>query len=172
MTLLRALENARIVPRAEKAWFWAYRMDQYIIVPTSGVDDVANGVCLRADVHACFDRSGFVFFPCGEDNYLAYVIDEREGHYAALFHRRLVNMHQRVPGALLYARFALAIINRVPQEVWDTPSHSFPIPEKVRNRKKARETTVGDVSMGDHEPALEESNADCPAPSTYVQLLL
>ncbi|KAI0719166.1 hypothetical protein C8T65DRAFT_827222 [Cerioporus squamosus] len=76
---------------------------------TGGINDIANGVCMRSDVHRCFDGLGFVIYPEGS-SFLTYVIDGGEADFAPLLHWRLLEVPDRVFPELLYARFAYAII--------------------------------------------------------------
>ena len=170
--LLPALESAYLVPRAEKDWFYACHMYEHILSSTSGIDDVANGVALRADIRACLDRGGFVFYPCGEGKYLAYVVNELEDEYAALFHHRLVNMHARVPGELLYARFALAVINIVAHFDWDYPACSFPIPSTIAvlNGNTKRSATTGSHSGDSLDSEVAEGSDEDRGMSQSLQI--
>lgn len=89
----------------------------------SGINDIGNGVTLRSDVHGCFDRSNFVFYPLHDDTdipnisdslsprYVAAAINDAELCYAYLLHRKEVHMHPRVSDEFLFARFAFAIIS-------------------------------------------------------------
>lgn len=72
-------------------------------------NDVANRVCLRADINRCFDRSGFVFFPIGTQ-FVAYVI-RHERDYAEWYHRTPAQIHERVSIPFIYAHFAYNVIS-------------------------------------------------------------
>ena len=113
-----------MVPREYEQWFFVNEMHRFSRGRFwTGINDVANGVTLRADVHACFDRDAFVFYPLVDDveiqdtpsavspRYVAFVIDAQERCYIPLLHRREVYMHERVSEEFLLARFALAIIS-------------------------------------------------------------
>lgn len=73
------------------------------------LNDIANGVCLRADIHRCLDRAGFIFFPI-DTQFVAYVI-RLEPDYAEWYHRTPAHIHERVSIPFLYARFAYNIIS-------------------------------------------------------------
>ena len=73
-----ACENAHLVPLDQVDWFTVHSMDDYSLNPDAGINDVANGVTLRSDVHACLNRHGFFFYPIGERRYLAYTVKRHE----------------------------------------------------------------------------------------------
>ncbi|TFK83932.1 hypothetical protein K466DRAFT_602449 [Polyporus arcularius HHB13444] len=100
---------AHLCPTECRDWFAASNM--YTYTYNGRHNDVANGVCMRADVHRCFDRHGFVIYPEGS-SFVTYMIDAWEADYAELLHCRLVNIPARVFPELLFARFAFAIIKR------------------------------------------------------------
>lgn len=89
----------------------------------TGINDVANGVALRADVRACFNRDAFVLYPLVDDaeiqdtssaispRYVAFVIDAQERCCIPLLHLREDHMHEGISEEFLLARFALAIIS-------------------------------------------------------------
>ncbi|KAI0787494.1 hypothetical protein C8Q74DRAFT_1446188 [Fomes fomentarius] len=130
-------ENAHLVPQNQSDWFTANDMDQFSIAASADIDDVANGVTLRSDVHACIDQHSFVFYPTDQGRYVAYVVGYQLD-YAKLFHRRLVAMHPRVAIQFLYARFAYTIIHLLRRR-WATPNRSFPIPKEVLEVRNAAE---------------------------------
>ncbi len=57
------LENARLVPRDQLDWFIGNDMAQFSLNHNFSINDVANGVTLRSDVHACMDRHTFALYP-------------------------------------------------------------------------------------------------------------
>ena len=121
-----ACENAHLVPCERNDWFKGNGMDQFCLTYDATINDVANGVALRADVRACLDRHSFVFFPRGDGTFVSYVI-KNEKDYAQLLHRRSINIHERVAEEFLYARFAYTVIHLVSPS-WDEPHLSVPIP--------------------------------------------
>ena len=133
-------------------------MNVYCIDYKAELDDVANGVTLRADVHAALDRSVFVFFPSAssQGQYIAYAIG-LELDYAHTLHRRLAKVHERVSAEFLYARFAYNIISLL------TPPcarFAFPIPAaletaEIDRRRCAHSGTVQEDQ--DSEGALSSS---------------
>ena len=71
-------------------------------------NDIANGVCLRADIHRCLDRGGFVFYPA-KNQFVTYFV-QSAWDYAERYHRVPVQLHERVSIQFFYARFAYNII--------------------------------------------------------------
>ncbi|TBU27572.1 hypothetical protein BD309DRAFT_604981 [Dichomitus squalens] len=108
----QSCENARLVPQDQGDWFYANDMSDYNLAGhRTGVNDVANGVTLRSDVHRCLDRHSFVFYPVDGGRFAAYFVRRGDAEYAELFHRRPVDMPIRVSDQFLYARFAYTVIN-------------------------------------------------------------
>ncbi|EPS93925.1 hypothetical protein FOMPIDRAFT_1055533 [Fomitopsis schrenkii] len=102
-------DNAHLVPNDQAAWFAENNMSVHNIHPTiRQPNDVANGVCLRADIHRCLDRYGFVFFPMGTQFVAYFILPEED--YAEWYHRTPAQIHERVSIHFLYARFAFNII--------------------------------------------------------------
>lgn len=139
-------------------------MDQFSIFPSADINDVANGVTLRSDVHAYIDQYGFVFYPTDQGRYVAYVVG-RQLDYAKLFHRRLVAMHPRVAIQFLYARFAYNVIHLIRRR-WAIPSRSFPIPKEVLEVRKAAEEEA------EEEANLKRKREDEEGPSFLSFVML
>ncbi|RPD53601.1 hypothetical protein L227DRAFT_396734 [Lentinus tigrinus ALCF2SS1-6] len=108
-----SLQTAHILPKEEHVWFHRQKMAFYCYNDVAGLDDTANGVALRSDIHLCHDRHTFVFYPCEPDDYVLYIVVMGEGDYAQLLHRRPVTMPKRVSNNFLYARFAYNIIHHL-----------------------------------------------------------
>ncbi|KAI1784587.1 hypothetical protein LXA43DRAFT_901310 [Ganoderma leucocontextum] len=104
---------AHLVPKAEEAWFIANKMFAY--APDNedaGIDAHTNGILLRDDVRRCFDSHAFVFYPAGNNMFVAYFVHTRGyPNYTELLHRRLVTIHPSVAVEFLYARFAYNVIH-------------------------------------------------------------
>ncbi|KZT64759.1 hypothetical protein DAEQUDRAFT_769400 [Daedalea quercina L-15889] len=68
-------DNACLVPRDQEVWFVVNRMYFYNTNPRMRrPNDVANVVCLRADIHRCLDQHAFMFYPAGTE-FVAYFIE-------------------------------------------------------------------------------------------------
>ena len=105
-------DNARLVPRDCAIWFDANGMAAFNTNPeVENTDDIANGVCLRADVHRLLDKHSLVFYPLGND-FIAHFLQVTPP-YDQLYHRVPISVHPRVSIQFLYARFAINIISRV-----------------------------------------------------------
>lgn len=65
MGFQEAAEVARLIPVNEEDWFDRNGMSQYNcnLTMQSSVDNVANCLLLRADVHQLFNLRKFVFIP-------------------------------------------------------------------------------------------------------------
>lgn len=102
------LQVAHIVPRVELDWWQANDMARYNNGQGSSLDDTANVMLLRADLHIAFDKPRFVFVPKPSDGrgirlvfHLLGSSDEYEHHH----HNREL-YESKVSADLLFARFA------------------------------------------------------------------
>ena len=84
-------------------------MTRYNLKRATSTEDVANGVCLRSDLHLLLDSYSMVFYPV-QDGFVAYFFDLVDP-YAGQYHRSVINVHPRVARAHLYARFAFNVIS-------------------------------------------------------------
>lgn len=60
---VESAQAAHICPRSEEQWYIDNRMRPYQERPMRSIDDMANGMLLRADLHIAFDAMKFVFYP-------------------------------------------------------------------------------------------------------------
>ena len=112
----------------------------------NAIDEPVNGIPLRADVRLCFDSFGFVFYP-GNDpqvvdrdqKFIAYFVNWRFSYLPDLFHRRHVVINPELPGELLYARFAYAIIDHPPQDVYFDAVPESQMMQEIRQRIRQSE---------------------------------
>jgi hypothetical protein len=111
--------NAHVVPKDQIDWFDASLMRTYVVGSLQTIDNVANGMTLRPDMHCWFDQHLFVICPAGI-HFRMYMI-RRGADFAELLHWRSVEIPDRVSVEFLYARFALAIISLIP----DTSAKQF-----------------------------------------------
>lgn len=113
-------EVAHLCPRSEDLWFHRNGMERYILnTRRSGlgaVDDAANAILLRADVHHVFDQARFVFVPKsrGDDNGDAIVVVHVMGGSRSLlrlYHNVALLPLQDVAVEFMFARFTWAIFS-------------------------------------------------------------
>lgn len=107
---------------------------------TAGIDDIGNGVALRADVRRLLDSHRFVFVPI-EGTMVAHVLDFVPD-YAQTLHNRPVDMPLRVPIAFVYARFAFNVLSRAQEVIAMLSKRSpatVPVPKSLQ--KHARDGT-------------------------------
>ncbi|RDX49291.1 hypothetical protein OH76DRAFT_1483241 [Lentinus brumalis] len=90
---MQSLDNAYVLPKEESPWFNMQEMNLYSHNRYAHINDTANGMTLRSDIHRCFDSHGFVFYPCGPTD------------------RRLADMPNRVSDKFLYARSTYTLIH-------------------------------------------------------------
>ena len=67
---------------------------------------------------------------------MGYIVNIEEWNYVEVLHRHEVNMHDRVVGEFLYARFAYNIIQQLPS-FWRSLD-SVPIPQAISDARKRR----------------------------------
>ena len=127
------------MPEDQEAWFIDNGMGRH---NRSGcgtsVNDVANGVTLRCDVHRLLDYHAIVFYPAGERKYVTYIVRNDMEDYAEQLHGRVVAVPLRVSDEFLYARFAYNIISLLPR-ILDVSVKCFPISETLVQQQDALE---------------------------------
>lgn len=133
--------------------------------PSASINDSANGITLRSDIHCCLDRHSFVLFPVGDEKFMTYVVRGTEVDYAGLFHRRLVTIPTRVADEFVYARFAYCIIKQHRHE--DFLNRALPINVKVQT---ATETLLKEKANKRKRTSLEtfETIVEQPGESSVL----
>lgn len=106
---------AHLCPRSGITWFEFNDMQQYVSQQyrtTEAINDPANAVLLRSDIHPAFDKFQFVFVPKADGVLVTHVFSSvRE--LRNLYHN--ATLHQVGSGTqFLLARFALAIFPCLP----------------------------------------------------------
>ncbi|KAF2123824.1 hypothetical protein P153DRAFT_303528, partial [Dothidotthia symphoricarpi CBS 119687] len=107
------LNASHLVPQTELAWFErngmaTYNNNQSIV----NMDDVANAILLRVDLHLAFDGPKFTFVPKGEGNdaqLVCHLVDTSE-ELVHLYHNRALPPSS-VSIEMLYARLAWTIFH-------------------------------------------------------------
>ena len=110
-------QAAHLCPRSEEAWFQRNEMSRYnlnpLLVATGPIEDTANALLLRQDLHTHFDAHKFVFVPkkCKGEEKLSIVthmlIASRE--LGLLNHNVCLKAIPDVDISFLAARFAWTI---------------------------------------------------------------
>ena len=102
------LQVAHLVPQAELDWWHANDMARYNNGQGYSLDDTANVMLLRADLHIAFDKPRFVFVPKPSDGCgirLVFHLLGSSDEYEHYHHNR--ELHEsKVSADLLFARFA------------------------------------------------------------------
>ncbi|KAI1149838.1 hypothetical protein F4825DRAFT_429013 [Nemania diffusa] len=113
-----ATEAAHLVPREAAAWFEANNMERYCRVPnrTDPIDDDANMMLIRRDLHSMFDRQRFALVPKSQHPcpIVHVLIPGGFGELQALYHNRPLQPSPTSSGVcseFLFARFAWAIFS-------------------------------------------------------------
>ncbi|KIX97441.1 uncharacterized protein Z520_06893 [Fonsecaea multimorphosa CBS 102226] len=108
-----SVENAHLIPAAEKGWFDENTMYDYTIsTEMDQMQDPNNTVRLRSDIHRVFDSKCFAIVPI-KRRLVAYCLNAKPGSQVErLFHgvelQRLNN-----PPELLFARFAYSVFENL-----------------------------------------------------------
>jgi hypothetical protein len=109
------LHAAHLCPGAELAWFREHDMDKYNASSTLAgpyvIDDMANQLALRADIHGAFDDRVFIF----TRKYDAWVNHFLDATYqlGARYHNCITPISPFVHQAFVFARVAWAILPRL-----------------------------------------------------------
>ncbi|MCJ1299235.1 hypothetical protein MMC08_002027 [Hypocenomyce scalaris] len=105
------VQVAHICPQAEEDWYLRNGMPRYSNGNTASVDNPANALLLRADLHITFDKPKFVFVPKpavdGEPQFAVHLV-EPSRELESLYHNRALQ-GLGVSPELLFARFAWTI---------------------------------------------------------------
>jgi hypothetical protein len=111
------VQVAHVVPQSERDWWLTNDMSRYNTGSAASLDDAANALLLRADLHIAFDKPCIAFYPKPaadadaaadtEMRLVAHVL-EPSLELEHLYHNR--ELHSTVVGVdMLYARFAWSI---------------------------------------------------------------
>ncbi|KAJ9634508.1 hypothetical protein H2199_008965 [Coniosporium tulheliwenetii] len=105
------IERAHLCPRSEVQWFTQQEMDRYNIsgslVGLGLVDDTANALALRSDIHLSFDAGRFVFTR-KRDQWVSHFLTPTS-NLGPEYHNTTVEIPSSVHPAFLLARLAWAI---------------------------------------------------------------
>ncbi|KAL9029980.1 MAG: hypothetical protein Q9196_001846 [Gyalolechia fulgens] len=105
------LEHAHLCPKEEVQWFQTNSMTAYntnlALTGTYLLDDVANAVALRPDIHKEFDQAGYVFVQKQEKWTVHFL--RPTYNLGRAYHNIPVDLKSQVSPEFLLARFAWAI---------------------------------------------------------------
>jgi HNH endonuclease len=103
------LERAQLFPQSERDWFENNDMQWYNttlgLANKSWIDDKANSIALRSDIHDLFVAGSFVIVR-KDNNWVAHFfkILKRTYELGAIYHDRLVSINMMVSPHFLLAR--------------------------------------------------------------------
>lgn len=105
------LQTAHVCPQAEEDWYLRNSMSRYNSGNSESVDNPANALLLRADLHIAFDKPSFVFVPKPSDvesqQFVLHLL-EPSREFESLYHNRAMQS-LGVSVELLFARLAWTI---------------------------------------------------------------
>jgi hypothetical protein len=108
-----SVQACHLCPRSEADWFWRNDMDRYnldnIRRSDYALDDVANGLILRSDLHQELDAHGFVLMRKSECGYVVHCLTATPDILPAYHNRQTRSITTAVP-QFVYARLAYAIL--------------------------------------------------------------
>ncbi|KAK4246086.1 hypothetical protein C7999DRAFT_42400 [Corynascus novoguineensis] len=116
-----AVEEAHIVPKEEGVWYRDNEMKKYGVDP-SDIDNRANILPLRKNIHYSFDARWFVIIPRivttnsslqPSPQYVTHIISPNAAELWPTYHTTLVGSLYTKSYAYLFARFAWAILHRI-----------------------------------------------------------
>ncbi|KAL2755981.1 hypothetical protein ACRALDRAFT_210879 [Sodiomyces alcalophilus JCM 7366] len=111
-----AVENAHLIPKEERTWFQKNEMDLYGYGLT-GINDEANLLPMKSDIHVCFDKRWFVIVPktastiSSEPQYVTHIISPEAEEFSPIYQDTIVRPRTRSKH-FLFVRFAWAILLR------------------------------------------------------------
>jgi len=116
-----AVEEAHLVPKEERVWYRENEMERYG-VGLPDIDNKANLLPLRKDIHYTFDARWFVIVPKmvttdsslqASPQYVTHIISRSAAELWPTYHTTIVESIHSGSRAYLFARFAWAILFRV-----------------------------------------------------------
>ncbi|KAF7327876.1 hypothetical protein MKEN_00367500 [Mycena kentingensis (nom. inval.)] len=108
---LSGLCGAHLVPRSEKEWWEANRMDLHLDTGYNTVDQTANVITLRSDLdETLMDAGHFAFTPYGpQKQVVAVFLTSASSDLVNDFHLKAVHLPERIHPYCVFAQFAYAI---------------------------------------------------------------
>ena len=111
-----SVQACHLCPRSQADWFRDNRMQTYNDVEYNRiehvVDDIANGITLREDLHLYFDLGGFVLMPKSDSGYTLHCL-QPSNDILPMFHNHKTHPITNVRAEFLYTRLAYAILPKV-----------------------------------------------------------
>jgi hypothetical protein len=141
-------ERAHLCPRSELEWFTKCNMARYNnasdISGDTIIDDMANAVALRSDIHKTFDDRKFAFIPKGKEQCWVAHFFEDTRNLGGQYHNRRVSISTDVPTEFILARFAWTVFPRVRHFVERGPPRVLRITQTSENGEYTESTkTMG-----------------------------
>ncbi|GKT67224.1 hypothetical protein ColTof4_13611 [Colletotrichum tofieldiae] len=109
------LTNAHLIPAEEAEWFMWNNMSRYGVAMRD-VHDSQNIICLRADIHRCFDTAASTpasaVTPSSFDppSYVVHVVGLKSGEFPTLYHNTLLQNLEDTSREYMLARFAWTVL--------------------------------------------------------------
>ncbi|KAL7627754.1 hypothetical protein AAE478_001949 [Parahypoxylon ruwenzoriense] len=119
-----AIKGAYLVPREERPWYNRNAMSQYGW-GLGDIDNAANILPLRRDLHKCFDDRWFAIVPkifeagtsvgvtTSSPQYVTHILSNEAAELWPTYHHTIVQSLHNSSRPYLFARFAWAILLRV-----------------------------------------------------------
>jgi hypothetical protein len=107
--VLDGTEGAHLVQVTDLDWFHANRMKIYCGLKQN-IDDPANGLRMRSDLHTTFDKGAFAIVP-KNSWFVVHLITQTKSspHFSALWHNTQTHPLVGISLELLFARFGWAV---------------------------------------------------------------
>ena len=105
------MERAHLCPRSAVGWFTREELERYNIRSTLLVDDMANAVALRQDVHTELDKGTFIFVR-KQGKWVSHFLDPTHD-LGPEYHNVPIDMPTAVSEAFVFANIAIAILPRI-----------------------------------------------------------
>lgn len=141
-----SVQACHLCPHSQADWFRKNKMETYNLAEYNRaehfLDDTANGITLRADLHLYFDAGGFVLMRKSDSGYTLHCL-QSSGDILPMFHNHKTQLMTNVRPEFLYTRLAYAILPKV-SAFLSSPG----LPKRIIRVKagSAFETEIVDIS--------------------------
>ncbi|KAH8914779.1 hypothetical protein BT69DRAFT_1342313 [Atractiella rhizophila] len=152
-----ALQNAHLVPTWEEHWFKYHAQEERNVNNVAaGIDDLSNGLAMRADIHTLMDANVYILAPVyGQIVSYFLVWDET---YVSEYHLCQISLPTRTSVHHLYSRFAYSVIQN--SRIQPDALNTFPIPATLAVKISSEESR--EMTSYCSESALEKHEDEVP----------
>lgn len=147
------LQRAHLCPQTEKEWFYKNDMQEYnsniSLSRRSLIDDKANSISLRCDIHQSFNRGNFVIVR-KDGSWVAHFL-KLTNSLGRMYHDRKVHVNAAVSPHFLLVRFAWALFPFM-TNIFTTDKNRFvrlKVPDEGNSEVNERDYKLSGWSIGE-----------------------